>query len=94
MTSARCAGQGKTVRVVIQTAATATPPPQWDTWFGAYLNEGNQTGTNQDNFYSTGTITTSSAGCTGSADANYFLPNTNVSLSTPDGCGTAASVRA
>ena len=61
------------------------------TWFGVYLNEGNQTGSNQDNFYSTGTITTGSTDCSGSADANYFLPTTTVSLSTDPSCSTAVA---
>ena len=77
----------KTVRVVVQTSGATNAA----TWYGVYLNEGNQTGSDQDNFYSTGTISTSATDCAGSADANYFLPTTTVSLSTDPSCLTAVA---
>ncbi len=78
----------KTVRVVIQTSGVTD---HVKTWYGVYLNEGNQTGSNQDNFYSTGTITTGATDCSGGADANYFLPTTTVALSTDPSCLTAVA---
>jgi hypothetical protein len=86
------AGQAKTIRVVIQTP-TSGSATSWETWYGAYLAESNQTGTNQDNFYAFGTVRTSSATCSGTdpnanTDANYFLPQTKVNLLTAN-CGNA-----
>jgi hypothetical protein len=74
----------KTVRVVYQTSSTFSSA---STWLGAYLNESNSTGTNQDNFFAQGVVTTGTASCTGdNADANYFLPGSNVNLATAAGC--------
>jgi hypothetical protein len=77
-------GAERTYRVVI--ATTGPTAGTFETSYGVYLAEGNQTGTNQDNFYATGTITTQAAACTasGNTDANYFLPANLVSLTTAD----------
>jgi hypothetical protein len=71
-------------RIVIATPATADPGAADPYWFGAYLAEGNATGTNQDNFFAAGSIAT--AGSTCSATANYFLPSTPVDLSNTAVC--------
>jgi hypothetical protein len=82
-----------TIRVVIQTGGSDAV---FATWFGVYLNEGNSTGSNQDNFYATGSISSATASCEAgkNKDANYFLPGSKVSLATANctGTGTRGSV--
>jgi hypothetical protein len=83
----------KTVRVIVRVPATAGT---FATWFGAYFAEGNQTGTNQDNFYASGSITSAAATCTAGSNraANYFLPGATVALTSANcgGTGTQGSL--
>lgn len=93
------AGTSKTVRVVISTPADPDGDPltpndaSFPTWYGVYLNEGNETGSNQDNFYAEGTVRTTTPVCSAdqnaNRDANYFLPASTVSLSSSS-CGAIA----
>lgn len=72
----------QTFRVVIRTSGTTEQT--FPTWFGVYLNEGNATGSNQDNFYATGNVVTTIPTCSTdpskNKDANYFLATDLVTL--------------
>lgn len=80
-------GKSATYRIIIETPSTPAAGGSFDAWFGAYVAEGNATGTNQDNFYAEGSFTTSAATCEAgkNANANYFLPGFNVQV-TSAGC--------
>ncbi len=78
------ADQAKSVEIIF---ATDTSAASFAYWLGAYTAESNSTGSNQDNFYATGTIATTEPSCTANTDASYFLENDAISLSTAD-CGT------
>lgn len=79
---------GKTVRVIIMAPAAGGTVTNW---FSTYLNEGNTTGTNQDNFYGIGSYSTVAASCSGTnADASWFLGGSKVNLKTLD-CGTGTT---
>lgn len=76
-----------TYRIIIQTPAAAG---SYSTWLGAYVAEGNATGSNQDNFYAVGTITSSAASCSPSSNSssNYFLPAALIDLDSA-ACGNS-----
>ncbi len=75
----------KSIRVIIQTAAAGGT---YSNWFSTYLNEGNTTGTNQDNFYAVGSYSTVARSCSGTnSDAGWFLGGNKVTLASLD-CGT------
>jgi hypothetical protein len=75
------ADQRKSVEIIFATDTSAT---SFDYWLGAYTAESNSTGSNQDNFYATGTIATTEASCTANKDASYFLEQDPIGLSTAD----------
>jgi len=77
------------VRVVIATTSPAATSETY--WFGAYLAEGNATGTNQDNFFASDPSLSSASTC--AATGNYFLPDTAISLGNVDVCGQTQSAQ-
>ncbi|MGK2850556.1 MAG: hypothetical protein ACSLFN_06585 [Candidatus Limnocylindrales bacterium] len=82
------AGRSVTYRIIIDTPTVTAPATggTYPAWFGVYVAEGNATGTNQDNFYASGSIVTATPTCSANENqnknANYFLPNESVSLTT------------
>ncbi len=77
------AGQSAQFRVVLE----GIPPVSTTNipvWFMVSLNESSTTGSNQDEFYATGSVTWTSAGC--GFNGNYFSPGENVAVSQQGVC--------
>ena len=51
---------GASVAIGVVVHTTGATDTTWTTWYGLYLSETNSTGSNQDNFYAKGTVSTAS----------------------------------